>query len=273
MPWETLKQFQESIPFARYAQSHAWYRWDAPLDIISAWRLYKRAQNPALGFTLLGETKIRKDPTLVYAFGLMSAGGIQDQEEIQMIAALKVQGWWKGTGNPTIGKGSILSDQNWSPLLNDSLILGGIHRGREFHFFDDRLSGYNFSQPAGVAGVRLAQEMRANAANARLADLSGRPWEVQVWRSFFHDHPGVFWDSTAKIPRVLARELIGLMTFGYEPVLSRHQLSFLPRGAPMSSANFNQYLNVLRQAGYFARDEKALLNRISQFLFGTPTAI
>ena len=114
--------------------------------------------------------------------------------------------------------------------------------------------------------------MRANAANARLTDLSSRPWEVQVWRSFFHANPGVFWDSTAKIPRVLARELIGLMTFGYEPVLSPYQLSFLPKqGAP--TADFNQYLNVLRQAGYFARDETALLHRISQFLFGSPTAI
>ena len=125
---------------------------------MSGWRLYKRAQNPVLGFTLLGDTKIRKDPTLVSAFGLMSAGGVQDEDELKMLAAIKIKGWWQGTGMPNIGQGSILSDQNWSPLLNDSLILGGIHRGREFHFLDDRLAKYNFLQPAGVAGVRQSQE-------------------------------------------------------------------------------------------------------------------
>jgi hypothetical protein len=272
LAWDTITQFNDAIPFERYVSAHAWYRWSGPLEIVSAWRLYKRAKTPTLGFILLGDTKIRKDPTLVYAFGLLSAGGIQDKEEIAMLAALKLQAKRRHHDRPNVGEGSILSDQNWSPLLNDSLVLGGVHAYRDFHFTDDRLQTYNFAKPAGVAGVRQTQELISKAANARLADLSKSPWEVQVWRDFFHAHPTVFWDSTAKIPRVLARELIGLMTFGYEPVLSPHQLTFQPRSGASVSASFGPYLQALRQSGYFAHDEKALRARISQYLFGHPEA-
>ncbi len=59
----------------------------------------------------------------------------------------------------------------------------------------------------------------------------------------------MLWDRTAHVPRVLARELIGLESFGYVAVLRAHQLSFLPSGQGAELANFTAYLDRLRQAG------------------------
>ena len=41
-----------------------------------------------------------------------------------------------------LGSGSILNDRNWTPLLNDSFILGGVHGNREFHFAEDDAGKY-----------------------------------------------------------------------------------------------------------------------------------
>jgi hypothetical protein len=277
MAWTTLEDFVAAIPLQRYLQAHGWHRWqDIPMgDLLSAWRLYKRAQNPVLGFILLGDTKIRQDPSLVQAFGLLTAGGVQDDEAARLVAALKLQGWWRGTGGPPVGAGSILSDRNWSPLLNDSLVLGGVHRQREFHFADTRLAGFSFQQPAGVAGTRAVQELKSWAAQRRLADLSDRPFALQVWRQFFQQHQSVLWDGPRRIPRVLAREMIGLMTMGYEARPLAQQLSFVPGGAGGGArAAFGPYLETLRGSGYFsAAGQPALLARISQFLFGRPDAL
>jgi hypothetical protein len=273
MVYTTLKAFAEAVPYNHYAKNHTWFNWEGvAFNLVSAWRLYKRAQQPVLGFLLLGDTKIRKDPTLVSAFGLMSAGGIKERAELEMVAALKIQSRWRKTGPSNFRNGSILSDQNWSPLLNDSLILAGVHRKKEFHFVDGLLSGYNFQKPTGMAGVRAEWKMRDNAAQNRLADLSQRPWEIQVWRRFFQEHKSVLWDSTNQIPRVLARELIGLMTFGYKAMPTAQQLSFVPE-ADTAAPGFETYLGALRQAGYFSGKETTMLSRISNFIFGHPEAI
>ena len=102
MAWTNLEDFVGAVPLDRYLQLHPWFGgWaEDPLgDVLSAWRLYKQAKVPALGFLLLGETKIRIDPTLVQGFGLMSAAGVQDPEVVRMVAALKVQAWWGGNGH------------------------------------------------------------------------------------------------------------------------------------------------------------------------------
>jgi hypothetical protein len=190
-----------------------------------------------------------------------------------MVAALKIQGAWRGTGGPETHHGAILSDQNWSPLLNDSLILGGVHRRHDFHFIDARTATLPFDQPPGVAGVRLAQEARSWAAQRRLADLSDRPWALQVWRQFFQQNQAVLWDSTRHVPRVLARELIGLKTFGYQAQPGPHQLSF---GASQAAGNaaFGPYLAALRSSGYFSPGgQPALLASLSHFLFGHAEAL
>ena len=276
MAWTNLEDFVGAVPLDRYLQLHPWFGgWaEDPLgDVLSAWRLYKQAKVPALGFLLLGETKIRIDPTLVQGFGLMSAAGVQDPEVVRMVAALKVQAWWRGTGTPELKLGSILSDQNWSPLLNDALVLGGIHGRRECFLADHRMRDVKFVQPSGVAGARATQEARSWAAQRRLADLSGQPWEVQVWRQWLQENQSMLWDRTAHVPRVLARELIGLESFGYVAVMRAQQLSFLPAGPGSERADFATYLERLRQAGYFSGNQPALLARLSQFLFGHADAL
>lgn len=277
MPYDTVKTFIEAIPLDSYRTSHTWFKWESFRHLLGAWKLYKSTQNPASGFLLLGDTKIRKSPSLISVFGLMSASGIQDAEEIAMVAVAKFYHIMQDIEQPNIRYGSILSDQHWSPLLNDAFILAGIHSRRDFHFMDDLLPKYSFQSRAGIAGVRDGWKMREHAAHNQLADLSQRPREVQVWRQFFMDHQHLLWDSTIGlngIPRVLARELIGLMTFGYEARPTAEQLSFVPkRAANPLTASFRAYMEALRQAGYFTNNRTQLLSRISHFLFGHPEAL
>jgi len=278
MAWTQVSDFVKAAPMQRYQALHPWYHWDRDVafDVLSAWRLYKRAQRPSLGFVLLGDTKLRRDPSLVQPFGLLSARAGQGEEELSMIAAMKIQAWWRGIGPPVLKSGSILSDQNWSPLLNDAMVLGGVHQRVEFHFTDPRLAGFNFVAPPGVQGQRALAEKRAQAMAAKRAALADRPWEVQVWRDFFQQHKDVLWDSTQQIPRVLARELVGLMSFGYEARPVAQQLTFVPGPkVPMETrANFGAYLDELQKADYFSRGrDQFLLATISKFLFGHTDAL
>ena len=145
-----------------------------------------------------------------------------------------------------LGPGSILSDRNWSPLLNDSYILGGIHAGFEFHFAED-------------------------AASAEFATMPVQLTPVQKWQAFFKKHPETFWDDKTHLPRVLSRELIGLKTFGYRPEFSPHQLSFRPTGS--GNATFIRYLDALAAGGYTGKDRVRVLEALSVFLFGTVAAL
>lgn len=68
-----------------YQQGHPFTGIAGELDhIAAAFRIYELASAPSLGVLLLGDTKIRKDPTLVQNFGLASGNGIQDPKEIEM---------------------------------------------------------------------------------------------------------------------------------------------------------------------------------------------
>jgi hypothetical protein len=73
------------------------------------------------------------------------------------------------------------------------------------------------------------------------------------------------------VPRILARELIGLQTFGYRPHFFNEQLSF---GAKRSdNATFKTYLDALVAAGLAGRDRTVVLETLSVFLFGTAEAL
>ncbi len=286
MAYRTLQDFGAAVPLLDYTVSHqSWFLFNEPLHLISAWKTYERAQHPLIGFLLLGDDKIRKDPTLVNMFGLMSVGGIQEQEEIEMVAQLKMSFLLRKVGDFNRFKmGSILSDKNWSPLLNDAFILAGIHQRRPFHFTDIRLLNdpnkkkkYEFQRSSKPADVRDEWKRRdVNVAQNKLADLSNRPWEVQVWRQFFLDNPDVLWNSEYNCSRILVRELIGLKTFGYQAELSAQQLSFGPkRDANTQTASFRAYMAALRdrQVDYFANNRTKMLTLISEFLFDHPGAL
>jgi hypothetical protein len=72
-------------------------------------------------------------------------------------------------------------------------------------------------------------------------------------------------------PRVLARELIGLKTFGYRPQFSPQQLSFgcADPGRALS-ASFVSYLDAVRTAHFHSGSARSVFNAISEFLFGHP---
>ena len=174
---------------------------------LNAWRLYQQASTNALGMLLLGSAKIRKDAVLVSNFGMTSAGGITDPEEVALVKALEAERTDQRAAPglrdapDVLGPGSILNDKNWTPLLNDSYILGGVHGEHEFHLAED-------------------------SANVYFESLGGQLTPKERWQSYFRTHQDAVWDTTRQVPRILARELIGLKTFGYRPQFFLEQLSF-----------------------------------------------
>jgi hypothetical protein len=190
---------------------------------------------------VLGDTKIRKDPSLVQNFGLASAGGVQEKEEKDLVERLQRERKILPFSPQVVGPGSILSDKNWTPLLNDSLMIGGIHTGWDFVFAEDRASS--------------VPNTNGDAKN----------W----WLSVFNRYPDILWKDG--IPRVFARELLGLKTFGYTPVFSNFQLGFRPGGG--AEATFRAYLDSLGSYNFSKNDKDRIVGGISEFLFGDRSTI
>ena len=255
MPWNRLEFMQELEQCGnRYAADNAWFRKDWGEQgqyAMNAWRLYERALTNPLGMLLLGSGKIRIDPELVSNFGLTSAGGVGPDEESKLVDALEAErtsrraapGLRDAPG--VLGPGSILNDRNWTPLLNDCYILGGVHGDHEFHFAEE-------------------------AANAHFESLSAQLNPAEKWQSYLKTHDP-FWNVELNVPRILTRELIGLQTFGYRPRFFNEQLSF---GAGQSeNATFKTYLDALVAAGIAGRDRTVVFETVSVFLFGNAEAL
>ena len=233
----------------QYEADNAWFKknWgDQRQYALNAWRLYERAMTNALGMLLLGSAKIRMDPDLVSNFGVTSAGGVGDGEESRLVDALEAERADRRTSPgmrdapSVLGPGSILNDRNWTPLLNDCYILGGVHGGHEFHFAEE-------------------------AANAHFESLSGQLNPTEKWQSYFRTHDP-FWNVERDVPRILARELIGLRTFGYRPHFFNEQLSF--SAGQSDNATFRTYLDAIVAAGITGRNRTVVLETLSVFLFG-----
>jgi len=231
---------------------NSWHKWgDQHRYSMDAFKLYHRASTSALGWLLLGSGKIRFDDGLLGNFGMTSGSGTDDKmlEKVQALqaqrTAMRTAPGMRDVPN-VVGPGSILSDRNWSPLLNDSYILGGVHAGCEFHFAED-------------------------AASAEFATMPVQLTPAQKWQAFIKKHPETFWDDKNHLPRVLSRELIGLKTFGYRPEFSVHQLSFRPTGS--GDATFIRYLEALAAGGYTGKDRVRMFDALALFLFGTVAAL
>jgi hypothetical protein len=236
----------------RYVSDNSWHKWgDQHRYSMDAFKLYHRASTSALGWLLLGSGKIRFDDGLLGNFGMTSGSGTDDKmlEKVQALqaqrTAMRTAPGMRDVPN-VVGPGSILSDRNWSPLLNDSYILGGVHAGCEFHFAED-------------------------AASAEFATMPVQLTPAQKWQAFIKKHPETFWDDKNHLPRVLSRELIGLKTFGYRPEFSVHQLSFRPTGS--GDATFIRYLEALAAGGYTGKDRVRMFDALALFLFGTVAAL
>ncbi len=256
MPWNSTRFMQELNKCGnQYEADNAWFKddWGEQRQYaLNAWRLYQQASTNALGMLLLGSGKIRKDAVLVSNFGMTSAGGVADPEEVALVEALEAarteQRAAPGLQDApdVLGAGSILNDKNWTPLLNDCYILGGVHGEHEFHVAED-------------------------SANAYFESLEGPSTAMEKWQSYFSAHSDIVWDATRQVPRILARELIGLKTFGYRPQFFTEQLSFSP-GQP-GDATFTTYLDALVAAGITSTNRTTLLETLSLFLFGNAQAL
>ena len=124
MLWNSLRFVDELDRCGnRYEIENQWYSkaaWgDRNRYVLNAWRLYRCANRSALGMLILGTAKIRKDASLVGNFGFTSAGGLSDPEEQQLVQKLERSRTAVSNAPTVLGQGSVLNDQNWTPLLNE----------------------------------------------------------------------------------------------------------------------------------------------------------
>jgi hypothetical protein len=253
----------------QYRTQEGWFSWGEDTEDarkLAGLKMYRNVTQGKL-MPLLGDAKIRQDRTLVMNFGLASGSGSDDQKMIDELNALR-RNYARNTSFPALpisGGGSILNDQKWSPLVNDSFILGGIHRGKEFH-----LALQDFAQfDAGRKEAR--QVFGAVAPQYAAAKPRGLEQHQQKWKLYLISHPEVLWNGEKQIPRVFARELIGLKAFGYEPDFNAGGLGF--RGPVARNAGFSTDLTGLAEAGFRTADKSRIISSVSEFLFGNGNAL
>jgi len=263
MAWNSL-QFMQHLNACgnRYEAENCWFgkkSWgEQHRYALNAWRLYRLTLKNSLGMLLLGSAKIRKDQALIASFGLASGGGITDPEEVKIVQSIEAQrkGMREQAGQPpakVLGSGSILNDKDWSPLLNDCYIIGGVHGGHEFHLAEDSVDAHF---------TALDQKVRPG----------GKPLDTTAkWVDYFRSNPGTFWDDRIGVPRILAREMVGLKAFGYRATLKPQQLSFTSPGATDDS--FQAYLDAIVSAGIVSKNRTVVLDSVSKLLFGTADAL
>ncbi len=246
---EFVCALQPQVP--RYKSDNAWVSWWSDEDVFNCWRMYKTSSRSQLGFLLLGDTKIRKDQSLLMNFGTATAHNIQEEEERKLVARLSDQRKVISAGtagvryDPAKGTGSILSDDKWTPMLNDSFMLGGLHVGAEFHLAEDLFA----SKTMNLVGSTPQEK----------------------WLHFFRQNKLSFWDLNRGIPRVFARECLGLKTAGYKPHFSDHGLAF--SGNDGVSVDFERYLRVITESGLTSNNMTLAMQTISEFLFNDRAAL
>jgi hypothetical protein len=257
MPWNS-PHFLERLNSVgnRYELENAWFSkkaWGDQVNYaLNAWQIYRLTLKNPEGMLILGSAKIRKDEALLSNFGVASGGGITDPEELKLVKAFEAQRAASRAAGvedvpKVVGSGSILNDKDWTPLLNDCFILGGVHGGHEFHLAEDNVDPH-FSK------------------------LARSPLTIaEKWKDYFRANPGTFWDYKFGVPRILARELVGLKRFGYRPHLMAQQLSFSSPGA--HTGTFVEYLDAVALAGILERNKARVFETVSQLIFGNGDAL
>jgi hypothetical protein len=276
MRWNVGQFFHNAeLVWNRYKCENSWFHtWGNSGDaIFNAWKLYKAANQNVLGSLLLGDAKIRTSGNLLMNFGLASGSGVSDESELKVIRELQqkrkeLSGPRFGAAVDIVGPGSILNDRNWTPLLNDAYILGGVHAGQDFHWteegFDldtglDHQEFVNRLQKFGAAMPQYATALDRDPAYMR-----------EKWKLYIVKHSN-FWSADGS-PRIFAREVIGLSTFGYKPDFTLYNVGFRC-GAPRSDATFSAYLNGLAAIN-FGRNDRATINAsLGEFLFKDQNAV
>jgi hypothetical protein len=274
-----VRELKTILP--RYKADNAWVYWwdkDGAANALNGWRMYEKASQNALGFLLLGDTAIRTNKALLVNFGLTSAHGVQEEKDKAMIEALMGERRAVATAarpaTDLLGPGSILSDKSWTPMLNDSFVLGGVNACQEFHLADDAFHTFT-PPPKPVAPPSLVGQGRSAFGDlAKPQAPSAADQAKAKWQAYFQATPSVFWQTQFGVPRVFARELLGLAAFGYEPVFTMQELGFecVDRGKA-ASATFTDYINILHAVNFGSNDKPTILAAISQYLFGSKSVL
>ena len=308
---EFLKQLAQTA--SQYDQDNSWFgfrtggqpwsmgTWDE--FVSAAWKLYKNASSNHLQMILLGDTKIRSDPGLLFDFGLVANTNTpQEDEDRTLVSNLMRQRSsiasksiyeepveMMGRGSifagsvEMMGPGSILSAKRWSPALNDALMLGGIIKRHDFHFalnLDERKIWDSLCREHLEPPGELRQLRKRKRTNLSYAILRGHPLSPSqqreaetMWLKFLRRVPRVLWEHDT--PRVFVRELLGLKFFGYRPLFSRYELMFIPSGeaGKVPTPTFQGYLNCLRKVGFERSNKELIMSSLSEFLFNDVNAL
>lgn len=255
--------------------------------ILAAYGLYVNTASRMV--VLLGDTKIRSDPSLLFNFGTVSnANSPQEKADRELFTKLMRARTHiaQESGQEAVelmGQGSILSAYRWSPLLNDALMIGSMECGREFVLalnedeqeafatlrVDINMSDSMQQRTAMYGGaVRNTVGITAGTVNLGRDDLVNKD-PREIWLRFLKKVPRVLWAGSQ--PRVFAREVLGLMVGGYRPQFHMHQLSFSPNGG--SRVSFRRYLDALHEVNYHSCDRGRILGAIGGYLFNDSNAL
>lgn len=289
----TLEEFTKQLVELsdEYRRDNAWVNnwahWDnneiMAKFISCAYNLYSATATNRLKLTLLGGTEIRLHDPYIRNFGLTAANGIQDKEakfyvERERERRLKTYLHPSPRARNPVGYtpvtgGSILSEKSWTPILNDSLIIGAVTAGQNFalaltpleqgdwkEMFEEK---ENTNQPHMMQGGGVKTKF--------LADKYGQSKET--WKKFMNYQKRMFIDVRSGAPRVFSRELLGLYFAGYKPEFSSIQLGFSSTGK--KPLDFKTYLRNLRSVGFHNSQQNMhkIMENISMFLFEDRTAL
>lgn len=259
----------------------------------AAWTIYKNVHRLGLPFLLLGDTKIRQQQELLQNFGVLSRSDevqeVEEQEKINGVErfrrARNLRLARQEFPMPTM-TGSILSTQNWSPVLNDSMMIAGAECSKAFHLTLAPFEKTQFElakrqwikkveeekRVAHRRGIKAENPMKPPAHKLGLAKTIywQRQMRNDLWKKYFQGHIAMLWDVKNGFPRVLAREILGLKAFGYRPEFHFHQLIF-EREDPACTVGFTEYHDELRSSGYTdtnrVRGRSKMLKVLGQYLF------
>lgn len=261
--------------------------------INAAWLVYNNVGNLGLNFILLGDTEIRKETQLLKSFGILSSNTQPQEDSVtakveEAVFFRKVAGARATTGaySPkgivsTTETGSILSTQNWSPMLNDSMIISGASRGLDFCYTLNESEAESFRKIQLIYGTRNANAQAfpggganrdAHIAQARQQRQQRQQRAETVWQAYFKSNPHALWKGG--LPRVFIRELLGLIHFGYQAIVDEQQINFVaPAALNPGNIGFAGYLGYLQQSGYFTNQRDQLIDTISNYLFQDAEAL
>ncbi|MDG2385068.1 MAG: hypothetical protein P8N76_25580 [Pirellulaceae bacterium] len=269
----------------QYRQDNAWVgNWNESWNneavmtrfIGFAYTLCAATARNALKLTVLGGTEIRLDETYVRNFGVSAANEIQDNEterwvrEEQTRRDQRAMNPHPSSRNPDRSPApvtvveSILSEKGWTPILNDSLILGAITAGQDFAL------GLTPAEQADWNAMNGAKANKTAVVATRFGDT---PALIIAWKSFLNSQKRMFFFPWGG-PRVLTRELLGLSYFGYRPEFSWHQIRFHAGAGKRVFHDFRTYLQKLSDVGFHEPTNQAkIMETISMYLFNDRTAI